>query len=130
MMNISDFEPKKVFHFFESRRELFQKNPLYFSYIFQLVNMFKTNNYYGDVDLFEKHYLQWENIPNDFECQKLHIDFCFKTEHTMVEYLPLKIKQYETLKNSNETIKYYMSLIKDVISKILSRNNRRGFISK
>ena len=111
------YEWEVIFHFFESRRELFQKNPLYFSYIFQLVNMFKTNNYYGDVDLFEKHYLQWENIPNDFECQKLHIDFCFKTEHTMVEYLPLKIKQYETLKNSNETIKYLISKISSVYIK-------------
>ena len=108
------FEWELIFEFFESRREMFKKHRFYFTYLYQLAVMFNEGNYHGDTKLFEYHFMQWEDLPNDELIQKLYIDFAFKAPYMMITELPKQLEQSKKVCYDDKTNKYFFNKIASV----------------
>ena len=108
------FEWEFIFEFFESRREMFKKNRFYFTYLYQLAEMFNNGNYHGDIKLFEYHYMQWEYLPNNETIQKLYIDFAFKTPYMLITELPKQLERNKKVSYDKAINIYFFNKIASV----------------
>ena len=108
------FEWEFIFEFFESRRDMFKKHRFFYTYIYKLAEIFNNGNYHGDVKLFEYHFMQWEDLPNDETIQKLRIDFAFKTPYMMITELPKQLEKNKTTTYDQKITTYFFNKIASV----------------
>ena len=108
------FEWEFIFEFFESRREMFKNHRFFFTYIYKLTEIFNDGNYHGDINLFEYHFMQWDDLPKDEIIQKLRIDFAFKTPPMMITELPKQLEKNKKATFEESINTYFFNKIASV----------------